>query len=916
MITPFVVAVVLLAVATALAYLAGRRSTSGAWRSEMLKSRALFVDTQQIAHIGSWEIDMVTKRVTWSDEKYRIMGFEPQSAGASSDLFKKHIHPDDLERVTKAIEASGVGGSFEFSYRVILEDGSIRYLLDRGKAKLVDGALVRVLGTTQDLTELKTAELAFLMATVQQSAILDNLPDLVFLKDLDSRFIAVNEPLAQVFGVSAKEMIGKTDFDFFPRDQAERHIADDNTALERGERIVVEAQITGLDGAPSWFETTTKPYRDASGKFGGIVGITRDVTVRHEAAEILRASARHYQLLFDRNPLPMWVVDTETQRFLTVNDAAVQHYGYNREQFLTMTIADIRPKEDVPLLPSSSNRQEDLRQDGGSVVHITKDGRRIETVVIADAITMNGRPARLVLARDVTQERVAVRALQDSEERYRALFVESLAGNYISTVEGRLLTCNPTFARMMGYDSAAEACEHSTTEYYSDPAVRLAFLALVRKQKRVELHEDALKRRDGSTLQILENVIGHFDANGEMTEIHGFVIDVTDRKRLEDELRHSQKLQAVGQLAGGIAHDFNNLLTAIKLHGEFVLDDMEESDSHRADILEMQLAADRATMLTKQLLAFSRKQLLNPKIMSANAVIEGMAPMVRRLIGEDVEIRIVLNPAAGCVLADAGQIEQVILNLAVNARDAMPQGGTFTVASGIMILDPARAGLADLPAGSYVSLTASDTGLGMTADVLAHIFEPFFTTKEQGKGTGLGLATVYGIVKQSGGHIWVNSVPGVGTSFEILLPRANESPVDVVTTPTAPRGTETILVVEDDPAVQALTRRLLERQGYSVLVANNGNEALLRVAENGDVIGLVVTDVVMPAMSGGELASRLAETHPNLAVLFVSGYTDDVVLRRGLLDASASLLQKPFTATSLARAVRSALDARLFAAVS
>ena len=918
MITPLCVAVVLLAtlISAVVAYVTGCKSTRSTWHTEMLKSRALFVDTQQIAHIGSWEIDMVANRVTWSDETYRIMGFEPQSQTASLELFQKHIHPDDVAHVMRAIENAGRTGNFEFAFRVVRADGTIRYLLDRGHATAVDGVLLRVLGTTQDLTELKTAELAFGMAREQQTALLDNLPELVFLKDLDSRFIAVNEPLARVFGVSAKEMVGKTDFDFFPKDQAERYVADDNTALERGERIVVEAQIKGSNGAPSWIETTTKPYRDASGEFGGIVGITRDVTVRHEAAEILRASARHYQLLFDRNPLPMWVVDTETLRFLTVNDAAVEHYGYDREQFLTMTIADIWPKEDAPLLPGALSAQDDLRYGGGSFVHLTKDGRRIDTVVIADAITMNGRSARLVLARDVTQERLAVCALQESEERYRALFVESLAGNYVSTVEGRLLACNPTFARMMGYDSPADACEHPTTDYYSDPSVRVAFLDLVRKQKRVEMHEDSLKRRDGSTLQILENVIGHFDVHGEMTEIHGFVIDVTDRKRLEDELRHSQKLQAVGQLAGGIAHDFNNLLTAMKLHGEFVLDDMEESDPHRADILEMQLAADRATMLTKQLLAFSRKQLLNPKVMSANAVIEGMAPMLRRLIGEDVEVKIVLDPAAGCVLADAGQIEQVILNLAVNARDAMSHGGTFTVASGIMILDPARAGLADLPAGSYVSLTANDTGSGMSTDVLAHIFEPFFTTKEQGKGTGLGLATVYGIVKQSGGHIWVNSIPGVGTSFEILLPRANDSPADVVARPAAPRGTETILVVEDDLAVQALTRRLLERQGYSVIVANNGNEALLCVAENGDAIALVITDVVMPSMGGGELAGYLAEMHPNLAVLFVSGYTDDVIVRRGLLDASASFLQKPFTAASLARAVRNTLDAKLFAAMT
>ena len=572
--------------------------------------------------------------------------------------------------------------------------------------------------------------------------------------------------------------------------------------------------------------------------------------------------------------------------------------------------------EDRDRLASSLEQRLDVYSTGGPFGHVTKDGRRIEAEIVADSIVMGGRAARLVLARDVTKERSSVRALQESEERYRTLFAESLAGNYVSTVDGRLLACNPMFARMMGYDEPAEACAHSTQAHYSDPAKRLAFLARVREEKRLELYEEELVRSDGSPLSILENVIGHFDANGELAEIHGFVIDVTDRKRLEEQLRHSQKLQAVGQLAGGIAHDFNNLLTAMKLHGEFVLEDMKESDPHRADILEMQLAADRATMLTRQLLAFSRKQLLKPKIVNANAVIDGMAPMVRRLIGEDITITIVLDPSVGCVMADPGQLEQVILNLAVNARDAMSRGGTFTIGTGNVHLDEGRAASADLPPGEYISLTTTDTGTGMDAAVLSRIFEPFFTTKEQGKGTGLGLATVYGIVKQSGGHIWVWSTPGAGASFEILLPRVEEPAAEIVAPPVSPRGSETILVVEDDPAVQSLIRRLLERQGYRVIVASNGIEALDRVDEHSAEFALVITDVVMPEMSGGALAARLAETHPELQVMFMSGYTDDVIVRRGLLDASASFLQKPFTAASLASAVRDALDARVLAAVA
>ena len=903
-------------VAATAAYVVGRRMARGAQHREVLRSHSLFDETQQIAHIGSWEIDFVANRISWSDETYRIFGLEPRSQPATLELFYAHVHPDDRESVRRALDDAPRTGTFEFEFRVVRADGSVRHVLDRGHATVRNGVLVRLLGTAQDLTDQRAAVRALELARLQQKALLDNLPDLAFLKDRESRYVAVNEPLARAFGASADDMIGKSDFDYFPAERAQRYAAEDSLALSSGERIVTEEQVRRAGGAASWIETTKSPYRDATGELAGIVGISRDVTVRRDAAERLRDSARHYQLLFDRNPLPMWVFDSQTLRFLSVNDAAIDHYGYDRETFLTMTIEDIRPADQHCAFAHARDGTTEARSVVGTFVHVTRDGRLLDTEVVADSITMNGRPARLVLARDVTQERSAVRALQESEERYRTLFVESLAGNYVSTVEGRLLACNPTFARMMGYDSPEHACQHPTTEYYDNTSRRETFLAMVRGQKRIELHEDSLVRRDGSVLQILENVIGRFDASGELTEIHGFVIDVTDRKRLEEQLRHSQKLQAVGQLAGGIAHDFNNLLTAMKLHGEFVLDDMEEANPHRADILQMQLAADRATILTRQLLAFSRKQLLNPKIISANAVIEGMAPMVRRLIGEDVTINIVLDPAAGCVMADPGQVEQVILNLAVNARDAMSRGGTFTIATGIIVLDPARAGGADMPAGSYVSLTASDTGCGMSADVLAHIFEPYFTTKEQGKGTGLGLATVYGIVKQSGGHIWVSSVPGVGTSFEVLLPRVNELPADVVAAPSAPRGTETILVVEDDLAVQALTRRLLERQGYTVIVANDGAEALECVAAATDEIALVLTDVVMPAMSGGELAASLAVSHPELAVMFVSGYTDDVIVRRGLLDASATFLQKPFTATSLARAVRDALDARALATMT
>ena len=396
------------AAAAAGAYAIGRRMARGAQYRELVRGRTLFDDTQQIAHIGSWEFDCITNGLSWSDESYRIVGLEPQSEPATLELLYTFVHPDDRELVRRQIDAASHSDSFEF--RVVGRDGTVRHLLDRGHITRRNGVLVRILGTVQDLTDSKAAVRALELAQVQQMALLDNLPDLVFLKDRDSRFVAVNEPLARVFGTSAHEMIGKMDFDYFPPEQAERYAADDRLALSRGDRMITEEIVRGPNGTNSWIETTTSSYRDSTGELAGIVGITRDVTVRHDAAELLRDSARHYQLLFDRNPLPMWVYDIESLRFLAVNDAAIEHCGYDRETFLTMTIEDIRPADQRDALALDLDHRTDERRAAGHFVHRTRDGRLVDAEVVADSITMNGRPARLVLARDVTQERQAARA--------------------------------------------------------------------------------------------------------------------------------------------------------------------------------------------------------------------------------------------------------------------------------------------------------------------------------------------------------------------------------------------------------------------------------------------------------------------------------------------------------------------------
>jgi nitrogen-specific signal transduction histidine kinase/ActR/RegA family two-component response regulator len=383
---------------------------------------------------------------------------------------------------------------------------------------------------------------------------------------------------------------------------------------------------------------------------------------------------------------------------------------------------------------------------------------------------------------------------------------------------------------------------------------------------------------------------------------------------LEAQLRQAQKMEAIGRLAGGIAHDFNNLLVVISGYSDLLLTSLDAGDPvSKEDVEQILHAGERAATLTRQLLAFSRKQVLQPQILNLNSVMTNIETMLQRLIGEDIRLDILLAPNLAPVTADPGQVEQIIVNLAVNARDAMPRGGQLTLATANVELDQEYARHhVGVQAGRYVLLRVSDTGTGMDADTQARIFEPFFTTKPQGKGTGLGLATVFGIVQQSGGHIAVVSAVGQGTSFTIYLPQATQ-PLDESTpfwlpAHSALRGAETILVVEDDPGVRGATRRFLEGYGYTVLEASHGQEALRIFQAHHEPIDLLIADVVMPGMSGRELGERVASLRPALPVLYVSGYTDSAIIRHGLAEATITLLQKPFTAEALAHKVRELLD--------
>ena len=526
------------------------------------------------------------------------------------------------------------------------------------------------------------------------------------------------------------------------------------------------------------------------------------------------------------------------------------------------------------------------------------------------------------IARDITEMKLAqavlIRAREEearskSEMHYRELVENATYGIYRSTTDGTFLYVNSGLAAMLGYQSKDELLAANLADHiYGNPSERSRIIEKAAQIGRLEAVEVEWKRKDGKPIKVHLSERAVRDEQGQLEGFEAIVENVTEQRSLEQQFRQAQKMEAVGRLSGGIAHDFNNLLGVIIGYSEFLEERLDQNDQLRKNAEEIKKAGQRAASLTRQLLAFSRQQVLEPRVVDLNTVVAETEKMLRRLIGEDIALTTALASELGRVKADQGQIEQVIVNLAVNARDAMPHGGKLILETANVELDEAFASQhSPTVPGRYVMLAVTDTGVGMEKEVQAHIFEPFFTTKGKDKGTGLGLSVVYGVVKQSGGYIWVYSEPGKGTTFKIYLPLVEEAveKADQSTRPAKPlQGSETILLVEDEESLRHLTRTLLIESGYTVLEAKSGTQALEIARAHRGTIHLLLTDMVMPGMSGDVLADQLSLLCPDIKVLFMSGYTDYAVAAHGALEVGTFLLQKPFTRDALMGKVREVLD--------
>ena len=518
-------------------------------------------------------------------------------------------------------------------------------------------------------------------------------------------------------------------------------------------------------------------------------------------------------------------------------------------------------------------------------------------------------------ARDVSERKRSEQALRESEARYRDLFENASDLVCTTTLDGMFLYVNPAWGTAMGYQNEELASRRFSDLVHPDSRDRyfdvVARAAAGESVGHVEL---VLVTAQGVPLT-LEGNLSCTTTEGEPARLRGIYRDVTERKRVEDQLRRAERMQAAGRLAGGVAHEVNNMMTGVIGFSEFLLRGLEVNDPRRGEVREIIKAGTRAADVTRQLLAFTRQQFLRPELLAINAVVRDLERMLRRSLGEDHQFELSLAADAGEIRADRGQLEQVLVNLMLNARDAMVTRGRVTIATQVVSLDEAYAqrhgDVVGMPLGPYVQLSVSDTGVGMDRETQARIFEPFFTTKPVGHGTGLGLSTVYGIVKQSDGFVWVYSEPGLGTTFKIYLPRVGSEQAGedgAERTPAAEGGSETILIVEDEELVRSLASRALREHGYTVLEARHGVDALRQLQSRPSGIALVITDVVMPEMGGRELGRRLKGMRPSLPVLFMSGYTGEDVIQRGLMDADAPFQQKPFAPDGLARKVRAMLD--------
>ncbi len=782
------------------------------------------------------------------------------------------------------------------------------------------GHIMGTLSSGEDITEHKRAEEAVKESEKKYRQVVENATEIIYTTDIEGNFRYANPTALKVVGYSLEELQRLNYLDLVVpeyRDRLKEVYGDQFRG--RQPTTYVEFPFFNKFGEVMWFGQNASLMIEG-GRIVGFQVIARDISERKQAEEALRESEKRYRTLAEAAQDMIFIVDGEGN-VKYVNSFAAKQFRNRQEEIIGKSIKDLFPSD-------ISDRQMNNLQ----TVFETLKPIYLESMTtfsdrdvwlstwLAPLVDEAGEAYSVLgISRDITKHKQAEEALRKSEEVFRELYDNAPVGYFEYDTQGRIVSVNRTELEMLGF-TLEEMIGQPVWKFIveEDMARNLILAKLAGATPSSRNLERTYRRKDGTTFSALVQDRLLQDAAGKILGIRATIQDITEQKRAEEEkaalqeqLRQSQKIEAIGRLAGGIAHDFNNLLTVIKGYSQLSLVETKDGDRLKENLEEIKNAAEKAADLTRQLLAFSRRQILEMKVLDLNIILRNLNKLLRRVIGEDIELMTIPAEDLGRVKTDPGWIEQVIMNLAVNARDAMINGGKLTIETANVDLDEAYArGHIAVKPGRYVMLSVSDTGVGMTPEVSQQVFEPFFTTKEKGKGTGLGLSTVYGIVKQSGGNIWVYSEPDHGTTFKIYLPRVDEPAdelKDKVVVEELPRGSETILVVEDEEEVRKVAVRILKRQGYTVFDTPDGEGALVVCEKRKEPLHLILTDVVMPGMGGRQLVERCWQIRQDFKVLYMSGYTDNAIVHHGVLAEGINYIQKPFTVDALARKVREVL---------
>ncbi len=826
-------------------------------------------------------------------------------------LIDEFLAPPELKQEAVGLSQQAIAGQTVHAItRRRRKDGTMVEVEVTGVPLTVEGRMVGGIGIYQDITERLRAEEALRESEKRFRQLFESAADAIFLLDMDGRIVDANQRACQTLGYSHEALVQMKLSDI-ELDPEQSRISDHWRRCELNAAVTAEGVHRRSDGTTFPVEVRVSQVVFSGTKM--LLALARDVTERKRAEQQLKERTAYLNALLENSPLAIAVHDAEG-RVQICNPAFERLFGCRAAEAVGRPLDSLVTR---PAMTAEAGRLS-ARVSAGEFVHLCtrrarRDGSVVDVEVYGVPLKLDGRlVGGFGIYQDITERLQAEEALREANHLLQTMIQTSPLAIIALDKTGRVKLWNHAAEKIYGW-SAEEALDRA-----------LPIVPEGKQEEFRQLLESELEgrskaglplqrqRQDGSLVDVRLWTAPLCDAGGEPWGVMGIMEDITEKLSLEEQLRQAQKMEAVGRLAGGVAHDFNNLLMVITGYAELLLDRLPEDSPLRRNAQEIYKAADRAATLTRQLLAFSRKQVLQPRVLNLNAVVGDMERMLRRLIPENIELTIRTDPGLGSVRADPGQMEQVILNLAVNARDAMPGGGKLILETANTELDRAYALMhSGVEPGPHVLLAVSDTGCGMDPETVAHIFEPFFTTKDKSKGTGLGLSTVYGVVKQSGGHVTVYSEVGRGSTFKIYLPRV-DAPCEAAGKQEllreSPSGSETLLLVEDEDGVRELTEDFLRCQGYQVLAARNGAEALELAGAHPGPIHLVLTDVIMPGMSGRELADRLEADRPGIRVLFASGYTDAAVLEQNALKPGARFLQKPFQLHELAKKVREALE--------